>query len=78
MGGEPTILGILADKVYEVTEVAAAALEETPRIGMRWRSDFIRCIGKRGADFIIILDIERVITSTERAYLGPVPGVAAE
>ncbi len=78
LGGEPTILGILADKVYEVTEVAAAALEETPRIGMRWRSDFIRCIGKRGADFIIILDIERVITSTERAYLGPVPGVAAE
>ena len=76
--GEPAIVGILADKVYEVTEVAAAALEETPRIGMRWRSDFIRCVGKRGSDFIIILDIERVITSTERAYLGPVPGVAAE
>ena len=76
--GEPAIVGILADKVYEVTEVAAAALEETPRIGMRWRSDFIRCVGKRGSDFIIILDIERVITSAERAYLGPARASAAE
>lgn len=76
--GEPTIIGLLADKVYEVTEVAAAALEETPRIGMRWRSDFIRCVGKRDADFIIVLDIERVIGSAERAYLGPAPLAAAE
>lgn len=71
LGGEPTIIGILADKVYEVTEVAGSALEETPRIGMRWRTDFIRCVGKRADDFIIILDIERVITSDEKAYLGP-------
>lgn len=71
LNGEPTIIGLLADKVHEVTEVAASALEETPRIGMRWRSEFIRCVGKRGADFIIVLDIERVINSAERAYLGP-------
>jgi purine-binding chemotaxis protein CheW len=78
LNGEPTIVGLLADKVYEVTEVAAAALEETPRIGMRWRSEFIRCVGKRGADFIIVLDIERVISTAERAYLGPAPLAAAE
>lgn len=78
LNGEPVIIGLLADKVYEVTEVAAAALEETPRIGMRWRSEFIRCIGKRGPDFIIVLDIERVISSAERAYLGPAPLAAAE
>lgn len=71
LDGEATVIGIRADKVYEVTEVAAAALEETPRIGMRWRAEFIRCVGKRADDFIIILDIERVITSDDRAYLGP-------
>ncbi len=58
--GQLTTVGIRADKVYEVTEVAAAALEEVPRIGMRWRPEFIRCIGKRGADFIIVPDIERI------------------
>lgn len=71
LNGEPTIIGLLADKVHEVTEVAASALEETPRIGMRWRSEFIRCVGKRGAEFIIVLDLERVINSAERAYIGP-------
>lgn len=75
--GEPTIVGILADKVYEVTEITAGALEDTPRIGMRWRAEFIRCIGKRSTDFIIVLDIDRVITTTERAFLGPTSPDAA-
>lgn len=59
--GEPTIIGILADKVYEVTEIDLAGIDQTPRVGMRWRSEFIRGIGRRGADFLIILDIERII-----------------
>ncbi len=63
--GNPTIIGLRADKVYEITEVAAAALEETPRIGMRWRPDYIRCIGKRGADFIVVLDIDRIFAPVQ-------------
>lgn len=58
--GDPAIVGIRADKVYEITQIAAAALEETPRIGMRWRPEYINCIGKRGEDFIVVLDIERL------------------
>lgn len=61
VGGEPTAVGILADRVYEVTEIAPAAIEETPRIGLRWRPEYISGIGKRGADFIIILDMEQVL-----------------
>ena len=58
--GDPTAVGIRADKVYEVTELAATALEETPRVGLRWRPEFIRCFGKRGGDFIAVLDIGRI------------------
>ena len=65
LGGEPTIVGLRADKVYEVTEVGAAVLEETPRIGMRWRPEFIRCIGKRGADFIIVADLGRIFEAAQ-------------
>jgi purine-binding chemotaxis protein CheW len=61
--GDATSVGIRADKVHEVTEVAAASLEETPRIGMRWRPEFIRCVGKRDADFIIVPDIARLFAS---------------
>lgn len=61
--GVPTTVGIHADKVYEVTELLSASLTETPKIGMRWRPEFIRCIGKRGTDFIIILDVAAVLTT---------------
>ncbi|TWB15272.1 purine-binding chemotaxis protein CheW [Nitrospirillum amazonense] len=60
--GDPVIVGIRADKVYEITQVAASALEETPRIGMRWRPEYIRCIAKRGAEFIVVLDLERIFS----------------
>jgi purine-binding chemotaxis protein CheW len=62
LDGNPTTIGLLADKVHEVTEVGASALEETPKIGMRWRPEYILCIGKRGSDFIVVLDIERVFS----------------
>ena len=63
--GDIATVGIRADKVYEITEVAASALEETPRIGMRWRPEFIHCIGKRGDDFIVVLDIGRIFSGTD-------------
>lgn len=62
LGGEPTIIGILADKVFEVTELAAATLADAPRIGMRWRPEFIRCVGRRGDDFIIVPDLGRIFS----------------
>ena len=58
----PTIVGIRADKVHEVTELLPSALEETPKLGMKWRPEFIRCIGKRGSDFIVVPNIERIFS----------------
>ncbi|HWA61719.1 MAG TPA: chemotaxis protein CheW [Caulobacteraceae bacterium] len=61
--GEPLSVAIRADKVFEVTSLPAASLEAAPAIGMRWRPDYIRCIGKRAADAIVVLDIERVFST---------------
>ena len=58
--GELAIVGILADKVHEVTDIEAAAIEEAPKVGMRWRADYVRGIGKRNGDFLIIPDLERI------------------
>ena len=76
LDGEPVIAGIRADKVHEVVEVAAAALQEAPKVGMRWRPEFIRCIGKLGDDFMVVLDIARVFAAAPRddaGQNGPVP-----
>ena len=61
--GEPLTVGIRADKVHEVAEVAASLLQETPKVGMKWRPEFIRCIGKRGDNFMVVLDIARVFSA---------------
>lgn len=66
LDGLPTTVGIQADKVYEVTEVAASDLEETPKIGMKWRPEFIRGIGKRESDFIVVLDLGRIFSEHGR------------
>ena len=66
LDGDPTTVGIRADKVYEVTELAASALEETPSIGMKWPPQFIRCIGKRGSEFVVVLEIGRIFADAER------------
>jgi purine-binding chemotaxis protein CheW len=60
LGGEPAIVGILADKVHDVADIETAAIEEAPKVGMRWRSDYVRGIGKRNGDFIIIPDMGRI------------------
>jgi len=57
----PTILGVRADRVFEMTELATEALEDAPQIGMQVSSTFVRCIGKRSGDFLVVLDLERII-----------------
>jgi len=66
LDGHQTTVGLLADKVYEVAELAAAVLEDTPKIGMTWRKEFFRCVGKRGDDFVVVLDIASIFTTTRR------------
>ncbi|WP_204308180.1 chemotaxis protein CheW, partial [Klebsiella aerogenes] len=66
LAGDQTTIGLLADKVYEVTEIVPAEIEETPRIGMIWRQEYISCVGKRGDDFIIVLDIAAIFSSALR------------
>ena len=63
--GEISVLGGLADSVHEVIELEAGNINPPPRIAMRWRSEFIQGMGKRGDDFIIILDFNSVFNSDE-------------
>ena len=68
LDGEITVVGGLADSVHEVLELERSQIREPPRIAMRWRADMIEGLGKKGEQFIIVLDIARVFT-TEDALL---------
>jgi purine-binding chemotaxis protein CheW len=67
--GESTVLGGIADSVHEVIELDPGSIDPPPRIAMRWRTDFIRGMGKRGDDFIIILDVNAIFSSADVALV---------
>jgi len=64
--GEPAISGILADEVRDVADIDSSSIEPAPKVGMRWRAEFVKGIGRRGDEFIIIPDIERIFASQSR------------
>jgi purine-binding chemotaxis protein CheW len=77
---DTTVLGALVDSVQEVFELEPAQIEPPPRIGTRWRTEFIKGIGKRNNELIIILDIDMVFSTSELATLqgsGAVPTAKA-
>lgn len=67
MDGETTVLGALADSVQEVLDLEPDQIEPAPRIGTKLRTDFIRGMGKRDEQFIILLDIDRIFSTEDLA-----------
>ena len=72
--GETTVLGALADSVQEVLDLEPQQIEPAPKIGTKLRTEFIRGMGKRDEQFIIILDIDKVFSGEE---LSAVQGAVA-
>jgi purine-binding chemotaxis protein CheW len=62
LDGEQAVIGGLADSVHEVIDIDPSQIDPPPTIAMRWRSEFIQGMGKRGDDFIIMLDIDTVFS----------------
>ena len=65
MEGEITVLGALADSVQEVVELEPEQIEPAPKIGTKLNTEFIKGMGKREEQFIILLDIDKVFSSDE-------------
>jgi len=78
LGGEATVLGGIADSVHEVIELESGNIDPPPRIAMRWRTDFIQGMGKRGDEFIVILDVNAVFSSEEQALVTDIVPRSAE
>jgi purine-binding chemotaxis protein CheW len=62
---EHTIIGALVDSVQEVFELEPEEIEPAPKIGTQLKTEFLKGIGKRENQFIMILDVEKVFSSDE-------------
>lgn len=61
LDNESVLVGVTADKVYEVTEISQTDVQQTPRVGMHWKPEFIRFIAKWREEFVIVPNMERIL-----------------
>lgn len=69
---ENILIGILVDRVSEVLDIDRENIEDTPEFGVKIDTDFILGIGKAKDKVIMILDIGKVLTSSEMKSLASV------
>jgi len=63
------VLGLLADAVNEVIEIATTNIEDAPAFGAKIRAEFIQGIAKKDDEFIVLLDAEKTLSPIELAHL---------
>jgi len=66
------VLGLLTDRVFEVTSLDEQVMQAPPEIGVRWRSDYIRGLGRRGEAFVVVFNLERLFSTDEAALIDSV------
>ncbi len=60
-----TLIGIVVDNVSEVLEIRSEEIEDAPSFGQAIDTKFIMGLGKAKGKIIILLDIEKVLSSEE-------------
>jgi purine-binding chemotaxis protein CheW len=69
LDNEHLVIGALADSVEEVIEMEPDQIQPAPKLGASVRTDFVRGMGRRDSEFIMILDIDKVFGSGELELL---------
>jgi purine-binding chemotaxis protein CheW len=69
VSGRRLVLGLIADRVFEVTALDKRSITPPPDIGTLWRSDYISGVGRRGDGFVIIFDLFHLLSSDDVALL---------
>lgn len=80
--GEHRDVGVIVDAVNEVLEIAATDIEPPPAFGAKICTDFVAGIGKVNGRFVILLNVDHVLSTDEISTLaaadtGPHVDIAA-
>jgi len=60
-------MGVVVDAVSEVLDIPASEIEPPPAFGARIRNDFVKGMGKINGKFVVVLDLNRVMSIDELA-----------
>lgn len=67
--GEQQVVGVMVDAVNEVLDIAPEQIEPAPNFGANIRADFISGMGKVDGKFVIILNVNHVLSLDEMSSL---------
>ena len=63
------IMGLIVDDVSEVIDIDGECIEPVPEFGVNVNTDFIKGVGKLNRKVVILLDVDRVLSSGEVALV---------
>ncbi|HYO68785.1 MAG TPA: chemotaxis protein CheW [Archangium sp.] len=63
--GERTEMGILTDAVSQVLDLAPRDIEPPPTFGTRVRVDFLEGLGRQEGGFVLLLNLDRLLCTSE-------------
>lgn len=69
-------LGMVADRVYEVTPFRRDQVEKAPDIGSRWRSDYIAGVVRRDQGFVVLIDLASLLSERDTTLLADASAAA--
>jgi len=65
LDGERTAMGLLADSVSEVLDLGPDDIEPAPAFGTRTPVHYLRGLGRREQGFLLLLELERLLSTEE-------------
>lgn len=73
LDGDIVEMGVLTDSVQMVLDLPSDAIEPVPKMGTNLNTEFIKGMGRQSKEkFLIILDIDKVITKEGQSALGEI------
>lgn len=76
--GGRTVMGILVDRVSQVVDLPAAAIEPPPAFGTGVRTEWLLGLGRMEKRFLLLLDTDRALSDRELAQVAAVEAAAAQ
>lgn len=78
LDGESVVMGVMADAVNHVLDLTPADIEPAPSFGTRVRTEYLKGMGKLERGFVLLLDMDKLLSASEAAVGQAVPaGVEA-
>ena len=78
--GESMVMGVMADAVNHVLDLGPADIEPAPSFGTRVRAEYLKGMGKLEQGFVLLLDMDKLLSGQEAAVAqtasGPAPAAA--